>query len=83
MGNEVSIDTKIRRCDKEIDILESEEKQLKIIEKGDVVNLSDLLFTENRDYLIRYNDPELVLSSIVTNSIPFRFISVVLSLGPR
>lgn len=80
MGNEVSIDTKIRRCDKEIDILESEEKQLKIIEKGDVVNLSDLLFTENRDYLIRYNDPELVLSSIVTNSIPFRFISVVLSL---
>lgn len=80
MGNEVSIDTKIRRCDKEIDILESEEKQLKIIEKGDVVNLSDLLFTKNRDYLIRYNDPELVLSSIVTNSIPFRFISVVLSL---
>ncbi|KAK1385208.1 hypothetical protein POM88_022943 [Heracleum sosnowskyi] len=35
------------------------EKQ-KIIEKGDIVNLSQLLFTTSRDYLDRYNDPRPV-----------------------
>ncbi|KAK1354033.1 hypothetical protein POM88_047289 [Heracleum sosnowskyi] len=32
----------------------------RIITKGDVVNLHDLLFTDYRDYLIRYNDDRLV-----------------------
>lgn len=26
------------------------------IKRGDVINLNDLLFTKDRDYLIRYND---------------------------
>ncbi|XP_017219564.1 probable nucleoredoxin 1 isoform X1 [Daucus carota subsp. sativus] len=39
------------RCDFEKD---------KRIEKGDFVDLSTLLFTANRDYLIKYNHPQLV-----------------------
>ncbi|XP_074345760.1 putative nucleoredoxin 1 isoform X1 [Apium graveolens] len=45
------------RCD---EILESQEEELRIIEKGDIVNLSELLFSKNRNDLIRYNDPQLV-----------------------
>lgn len=67
LGNEVNKHTKSQldepqgRCDRDIDILASEEmQQLKIIQKGDIVNLSELLFTKNRNYLIRYNDPQLV-----------------------
>ncbi|KAK1385206.1 hypothetical protein POM88_022941 [Heracleum sosnowskyi] len=48
------------RCDSDTEILESKEKQFQIIQKGDTVNLSQLLFTKNRDYLIRYNHPQLV-----------------------
>ncbi|KAK1385207.1 hypothetical protein POM88_022942 [Heracleum sosnowskyi] len=47
-------------CDSDSGILETKEKQLEMIEKGDTVNLSELLFTKNRDYLIRYNDPQRV-----------------------
>lgn len=31
-----------------------------VIEIGDVININDLLFTKNRDYLIRYNDNQRV-----------------------
>ncbi|KAL6554691.1 hypothetical protein OROHE_007430 [Orobanche hederae] len=36
------------------------ETKKKLINKGDVINLHDLLFTQNRDYLVRYQDNQQV-----------------------
>lgn len=36
-----------------------DEEQLNVRE-GDVINLPNLLFTENRDYLVKYNDDQKV-----------------------
>lgn len=35
-------------------------EELEPVKKGDVINLHDLLFTKNRDYLVRYNAKEQV-----------------------
>lgn len=35
------------------------------IEKGDFVDLSTLLFTTNRDYLVKYNHPQLVCMNMI------------------
>ncbi|KAK1355175.1 hypothetical protein POM88_048431 [Heracleum sosnowskyi] len=39
---------------------EDVETKKKLINKGDVINLHDLLFTQNRDYLVRYQDNQQV-----------------------
>lgn len=34
-------------------------EELTDIKEGDIINLLDLLFTENRDYLVKYNDQKV------------------------
>lgn len=40
--------------------LECDSEKDNIIKQGDYVDISELLFTKHRDYLIRYNDPKPV-----------------------
>lgn len=35
-------------------------EELEPVRKGDMINLHDLLFTKNRDYLVKYNDDQQV-----------------------
>lgn len=43
-------------------------ERLTMVKRGDMININELLFTKNRDYLIRFNDDRPVRISIcITN----------------
>ncbi|KAK1358868.1 hypothetical protein POM88_043342 [Heracleum sosnowskyi] len=58
---------------------ECDSEKLNIIKQGDVVDVSELLFSKHRDYLIRYNDPNPVTAEqlagkfIVIYFLPFHY----------
>lgn len=60
----------IDACDKKGKEMEEHEKQ---IESGDVINLPDLLFTKNRDYLVRYIDNQRVMAEQLAGKIVVLF----------
>ncbi|XP_017246060.1 probable nucleoredoxin 1 isoform X2 [Daucus carota subsp. sativus] len=65
--NTTKVSTSRERCDKRI-------------EKGDFVDLSTLLFTANRDYLVKYNHPQQVRAEQLAGKVigiyflPLRFL---------
>lgn len=44
-------------------------EQRTVIKRGDMININELLFTKNRDYLIRFNDDRRVCISICITSV--------------
>lgn len=48
---------------------EEMEEHKKLIKSGDVINLPDLLFTKNRDYLVKYSDNQRVCIFVHINLI--------------
>ncbi|KAK1359159.1 hypothetical protein POM88_043640 [Heracleum sosnowskyi] len=48
----------------------------KPIRKGDVINLHDLLFTKNRDYLVRYNGDKVKAEQLAGKVIVLKFANI-------
>lgn len=46
-----------------------EEDEESTVEVGDIVDISDILFTQTRDYLIKYNDNQLVCYKLLEFSV--------------
>ncbi|KAK1389955.1 hypothetical protein POM88_018133 [Heracleum sosnowskyi] len=50
-----------------------EMEEHKEIERGDVINLPDLLFTKNRDYLVKYSDNQRVMAEQLAGKVVVLF----------
>ncbi|KAK1354709.1 hypothetical protein POM88_047965 [Heracleum sosnowskyi] len=62
--------------------VETQDKdELTDIKEGDVINLRDLLFTENRDYLIKYNDQKVRAEQLEGKAMLIYFVPVYLDLS--
>ncbi|KAL6561993.1 hypothetical protein OROGR_003000 [Orobanche gracilis] len=59
-------------------ILTTEEVQKQRIDKGDIVNMHDLLFTSNRDYLVKYNNQQVIAKQLEGKVIALLFIPLCL-----
>lgn len=44
-------------------MIETREGEELNVKEGDIINLMDLLFTEKRDYLVKYNDYQKVCTT--------------------
>lgn len=49
-----------KRTRRYLDLIQLEEHFKPPIRKGDIIDLHDLLFTKNRDYLVKFNDDQKV-----------------------
>ncbi|KAL6580367.1 hypothetical protein OROMI_008391 [Orobanche minor] len=57
------------------------ETKKKLINKGDVINLHDLLFTRNRDYLVRYQDNQQVKAEHLEDKVILIYFTPISDIG--
>ncbi|KAK1354988.1 hypothetical protein POM88_048244 [Heracleum sosnowskyi] len=61
---------------KGMEVVTQDEEEFADIKEGDIINLTDLIFSEDRDYLIRYNDQKVKPKQLVGKAILVYFLPV-------
>lgn len=66
---------------KGMEVQTQDEEEFADIKEGDIINLWDLIFSEDRDYLVRYNDQQIKAKQLVGKAILVYFLPVSYDLG--
>ncbi|KAL8093829.1 putative nucleoredoxin 1 isoform X2 [Apium graveolens] len=61
---------------KRMEIETQDEEGFSDVKEGDIINLSDLIFSEDRDYLVRYNGQQVKAEELVGKAVLVYFLPV-------